>query len=64
MMAESKKTGITEIAVVTFLLSILEPAASFVTGNPMIPDPFDKFLFGSLALTTWFLRRRAKKAEA
>lgn len=59
-----KKTGVTEVAVVTFLLSVLEPAASMVTGNPIIPDPFDKFLLGTLALITFFLRRRAKKLAA
>lgn len=64
-MAEEKRkrTGITEAAVVTALLGFLEPAASYLSGTDLIPDPWDKLTFGALGVVLYFLRRASKKTE-
>lgn len=55
------KTGITEAAVIASILSIAEPAVSYILGTPIIPDPFDKLAIGVLTVAIYFLRRRQKK---
>lgn len=66
-MADEKKakSWITETALVTALLAVAEPISSALSNGAFsIPDPFDKFVLGVMAVVLWFLRARQKKAEA
>lgn len=65
MAGETKKTWITEAALVTAALAVLEPVSNALTNGAFsIPDPFDKLVFGVMGVLLWFLRARQKKAEA
>lgn len=64
MAEEKKSSGVTEASIVLSVLAFLEPAASYVAGHPILPDPWSQLVLGVLGVTIYFLRRAAKKREA
>lgn len=56
------KTWISEVFAGIAGYAVVDSIVEWLTANPIIPDPFDKLVFGVLAVAGYFLRKRAKKA--
>lgn len=63
MAEKKKKTGVTELAILTTLASVFEVGQKALTDNPIVPDPWGPVVVGTLALLTLLARTLANAKE-
>lgn len=56
-----KKSGVTEMAILTTAVGVLEAANQFLTAQPLVPAPWGAVVTAGLGFLTLVLRTIAKK---